>query len=105
MVQDENITNLAERTNLEVLAAGGIYALSKDIRVNPGVIYRAQHGGNSPTLRRLWKVPKHPPRPRLIINCSPATIARFHRARGDMTTGQFIETLLDVYDNMYELDY
>ena len=77
MVQDEKQINLAERTNLEILAAGGIYALSKDINVNPGVIHRAQHGGNSPTLRRLWKVPKHPQRSRIIINCSPELVARF----------------------------
>ena len=94
---------LAMRAEFEIEQHGGIYGLSKATGVNPGVIWRVKNGGNSPTLRRLWKVPKHPPRPRLIINCPYETISRFHRARGDMTTGEYLEVLLDAADGIGEL--
>ena len=105
MVQDEKQVTLAERTNLEVLAAGGIYALSKDIGVNPGVIHRAQHGGNSPTLRRLWKIPKHPSRSRLIIDTTPAQIARFDLQRGNLPRRAYLDELLDGAEGVGGLDY
>ena len=90
---------LKQRAILEIQEHGSINALSKSIGVNPGVIYRVMHGGNSPTLRRLWDIPKNPPVPRLIINgCPPALKDRYEDARGEMTRPDFLEGLLDCWE-------
>ena len=90
---------LKQRAILEIQEHGSINALSKAIGVNPGVIYRVLHGGNSPTLRRLWDIPKNPPVPRLIINgCPPALKARYETARGEMSRTEYLGHLLDWYD-------
>ena len=97
---------LEERAILEIQEHGSINALSKSIGVNPGVIYRVMHGGNSPTLRRLWGIPKNPPVPRLIINgCPPSLKARYEDARGEMTRTDFLEGLLDLLDGVGKLRY
>ena len=70
---------------------------------NSGNVTHARNGDDSPACRRAWKIPKHPPRPRLIINCPYETISRFHHARGDMTTGEYLEVLLDAADGIGEL--
>jgi hypothetical protein len=90
---------LKQRAILEIQEHGSINALSKSIGVNPGVVYRVMHGGNSPTLRRLWDIPKNPPVPRLIINgCPPALKARYEDTRGEMSRPDFLGHLLDWYD-------
>jgi len=68
---------LRRRAETEIKKHGNLNKLSVAIGENPGVIWRVLKGGNSPTLRRLWKVPKHPPRSRLIIETDAETIARF----------------------------
>ena len=96
-----NNGNLVERAEIEIRKHGNINRLSKAIGVNPGVIYRAKKGGNSPTLRRLWGVPKHPPVPRLIINgCPPELKARFEAMCNelDMTRLEMLVELMDFYE-------
>ena len=60
-----------------------------------GLVYRALDGHESDTLRKEIGLRKWPKRSRLIINTTPATIARFHRLQGNMTTGQLLEVLMD----------
>ena len=96
---------LQERLEIELSKYDNPHQLAQDIGVNYGLIWRVLHGGESPLLRRKFKIPKHPPRPRLIINCPPAAIARFHRARGDITTGAYLEVLLDAADGVGTVDY
>jgi hypothetical protein len=71
---------LLRRLKTEITAHGNAHRLSIAIGINPGVIYRVLHGGNSPTLRRLWHIPKHPPRPRLIINSCPPELKEAYDA-------------------------
>ena len=86
---------------LEVKANNGIRATARAWGVTHGMIARALRGGNSPTLRRLWNIPKHPPMPRLIINsCPPALKQRFEQQRGDMSRVDYLTRLLDL-----EMDY
>ena len=68
-----------------------------------GLVYRALDGHESDTLRKEIGLRKWPKRSRLIINTTPATIARFHRARGEMTTGAYLEVLLDAVEGVGEL--
>ena len=85
---------------------GGIRAAAREWNVTHGMIARAIDGGNSPTLRRLWDIPKNPPVPRLIINgCPPALKARYETARGEMTRPDFLEGLLDLLDGVGKLRY
>ena len=70
-----------------------------------GLVYRALDGHESDTLRKEIGLRKWPKRSRLIINTTPATIARFHRARGEMTTGEYLDVLLDAVDGVGELEY
>ena len=95
---------LAQRAKYEAKRHKGIYGLSKAIGVNPGVIYRVMNGGNSPTLRRIWKIPKHPPRHRLIISCAPEAIARFDNQRGELTRAEWLERVLDMVDGVGEME-
>lgn len=89
------------RVNNEIERHGNINRLSLAIGVNPGVIYRVKNGGNSPTLRRLWDIPKNEPVPRLIINgCPPELKARYEKRRGDMSRAEFLEHLLDMHDGV-----
>jgi len=85
---------------------GGIRAAAREWNVTHGMIARAIDGGNSPTLRRLWDIPKNPPVPRLIINgCPPALKERYEDARGEMTRPDFLEGLLDLLDGVGKLRY
>jgi len=96
---------LKQRAILEIQEHGSINALSKSIGVNPGVIYRVMHGGNSPTLRRLWDIPKNPPVPRLIINgCPPALKAEYLGmcAEYDMTRPALLSDMMRVYNDTME---
>ena len=78
---------------------GGIRAAAREWNVTHGMIARVINGGNSPTLRRLWGIPKNPPVPRLIINgCPPALKARYETARGEMSRTEYLGHLLDWYD-------
>ena len=95
---------LAQRANFEIERHGSINAVSMATGVNPGVIWRVKNGGNSPTLRRLWKVTKHPPRSRLVIDCPPALRARFDAARGDSTRREYLEQLLDLDCGVAEME-
>lgn len=94
---------LAARTKTEITKHGGIYALSKSINVNPGVIYRAKNGGNSPTLRKLWKVPKGKPRTRINIDTTPEIKQRFDSQRGAMSRAEYLARLLELANG--ELPY
>jgi hypothetical protein len=66
------------------------------------MIAKAANGVNSPTLRRLWNVPKHPPRKRLIIATDPL---RYDTLRGDMSRAEFLDALLDMWQGKAELRY
>jgi len=96
---------LKQRAILEIQEHGSINALSKSIGVNPGVIYRVMHGGNSPTLRRLWDIPKNPPVPRLIINgCPPELKAEYLEMcdEYDMTRPALLSDMMRVYNDTME---
>ena len=97
----DSITNLTlqQRAAYEV-EQHGIGGLSKTTGENPGTIYRVLHGGNSPTLRRLWNVRKHPRRVRLTIDCTPEMIRRFDSQCGDMTRQDYLTWLLDLSDGV-----
>jgi len=85
---------------------GGIRAAARAWGKTHGMIARAINGGNSPTLRRLWDIPKNPPVPRLIINgCPPALKERYETARGEMSRTDFLEGLLDLLDGVGKLRY
>ncbi len=89
---------LAQRAKYEIGRYGTILALSNELGVNPGVIYRVKKGGNSPTLRRIWKIPKHEPRPRLCIDVdSRETIALFDKLRGGFSRSEFLDELMASY--------
>ena len=84
----------------------GIRAAARAWNVTHGMIARVINGGNSPTLRRVWDIPKNPPVPRLIINgCPPSLKARYEDARGEMTRPDFLEGLLDLLDGVGKLRY
>ena len=68
-----------------------------------GLVYRALDGHESDTLRKEIGLRKWPKRSRLIINTTPAAIARFHEQCGDMTTGEYLEVLLDAVEGVGEL--
>ena len=70
-----------------------------------GLVYRGLDGHESDTLRQQIGLRKWPKRSRLIINAPPATIARFHRLRGEMTTGKYLDVLLDGMEEIRELEY
>jgi len=95
---------LAERTKYEIKQHGSIYGLSQATGVNPGVIYRVKEGGESPTLRRLWKVPKHPKRTRLMVSCSQKTIDRYDSQRGKQSRREYLNELLDMADGEMEME-
>jgi hypothetical protein len=84
---------LLKRTKLEIAKHGNLNRLSIAIGVNPGVIYRVLRGGNSPTLRRLWGIPKHPPRPRLIVEIDPARFDNQRAAHG-MSRAEYVVYLM-----------
>ena len=96
--------DLRRRVKLEIEQHGSINRLSKATGVNPGVIHRVKNGGNSPTLRRLWKIPKNEPVPRLIINnCPPEIKAQFEAQRGELSR---VEHLVNLMRRDYgELEY
>ena len=80
------------------------YQMARSIGVNPGLIHRALNGGDSPTLRRKFKIPKHPKRARLNIDTDEETIARFDNQRGELTRAEWLERLLDVGDGVGEME-
>jgi len=69
------------------------------------MVARAAKGGNSPTLRRLWGIPKHPPRSRLIMNCPDELKERFDTLRTEMSRAEFLDALLDCWQGRAELPY
>ena len=86
---------LLRRTKLEIAKHGNLNRLSIAIGVNPGVIYRVLRGGNSPTLRRLWGIPKHKRRPRLNIEIDPARFDA-QRAEHGMSRAEYVVYLMDL---------
>ena len=97
---------LQERANLEIMKHNGMRAAGRYWDVSHSIIGKAANGGNSPTLRRLWDIPKNEPVPRLIINgFSPEQKARFERMRGEIPRAEFQEHLMDWYEFEGELPY
>ena len=79
---------------------GGIRAAAREWNVTHGMIARAIDGGNSPTLRRLWDIPKNPPVPRLIINGCPPELKAEYLAMCvdyDMTRVELLSDMIEVY--------
>lgn len=102
MTNDE----LKLRTKLEVDRAGSLIALARETGEYPGTIHRVlYYGGNSPTLRRIWKIPKHERRARISIDCPPDAIARYDAQRGDLSRREWLTVLLDLADGVGELTY
>ena len=87
---------LQQKAVLEIARYGTIRALAEAIDVNPGLIHRAKVGGNSPTLRKVWNMPKYPYRPRLNIEVSPELKARFDAQRGTMSRSEYLKRLLEL---------
>ena len=81
----------------------GIRPAARYLGVNPGIVYNVLQGGDSPTLRRIWKIPKHPKRPRLIVRCTQETIERYDAQRGDMSRREWLERLIDLGDGLEEV--
>ena len=80
------------------------YRMAVDNGWSYGLVYRVLNGGDSPTLRRQIGISKHPKRYRLIVNCSPDTIARFDAQRGDMSRREWLERLIDLSDGIGEME-
>jgi len=96
---------LLRRTKLEIAEHGNLNRLSIAIGVNPGVIYRVLRGGNSPTLRRLWGIPKHPPLPRLIINNCPLELKTIYDemcTEYGLTRPELLRDMMRVYNDTME---
>jgi len=93
---ERNNEKLRKRAILERGQYSTIAAMEKETGVNRGTIFRVIYEkGNSPGLRRLWGIPKHPRRVRLTINCTEEYLARFDYLRGEMTRNEFLAMLLD----------
>ena len=91
---------LKQRAIYEAATHGSIRAAARANGITHGMIASAIKGGNSPTLRRIWKIPKHEPRHRLIISCSQETIARFDAQRGERTRQEWLDVLIDIGDGI-----
>jgi hypothetical protein len=74
-----------------------------EANINAGHITLARQGEDSRMLRRAWKIPKYPSRPRLIISCPPELSARFHAQRGDTPPAVHLADLMDLKDGIGEL--
>ena len=85
---------LRRRANTEIEKHGGIRGAARHEGVTHGMVARVRHGGNSPTLRRKWGIPKHPPRTRLNIKATVATIAAFDEQRGPQSRADYLLYLL-----------
>ena len=100
MTNDE----LLQRTKLEVKRAGSVMAVARATGEHPGTVHRVlYYGGNSPTLRRIWKIPKHTRRTRLTVSCTQETIERYDAQRGDMSRREWLERLIDLGDGIGEV--
>ena len=96
---------LAMYAEAVIAELGGVRPAARAYGIaNSGNVTHARNGNDSPACRRAWKIPKHPQRPRLIINASPALIARFHQLQGNMTTGQCLEKLVDKAEGVGRLE-
>ena len=95
---------MAQRANFEVKQMGSINKVAQRYGVNPSMVWRVLHGGNSPTLRRIWKIPKHEPRPRLCIDCHPALIERFDDMRKGRGRAELLCDLMDLADGLGQLE-
>ena len=82
----------------------GIRPAARELGVNPGIVYHVLQGGDSPTLRRKWKIRKHERRVRLTIDCDAATVARYDELREGVTRREFLDTLMDYYDGFGEME-
>lgn len=97
---------LAMYAEAVIAEMGGVRPAARAYGIaNSGNVTHARKGNDSPACRRAWKIPKHPPRHRLIINCPPATIARFHEQRGDATMGECLDKLMDRAEGIAPLEY
>lgn len=96
---------LRKRAILEEDEHGGIRPAARYWNITHGMIATAINGGNSPTLRRLWGIPKHPPRHRLTIDCPPELKARFDQLRGEQSRADFMLDLLDCWQGQALLRY
>ena len=72
--------------------------------MNPGLIVHVLKGNESPTLRKILGVRKHPQRTRLTIDTDAATVKRFDRLRQDLTRRDFLILLLDNIDGFAEME-
>ena len=84
---------------------GGIRAAARAWGKTHGMIARAIDGGNSPTLRRLWDIPKNPSVPRLIINGCPPELKAEYLAMCvdyDMTRPALLSDMMRVYNDTME---
>lgn len=81
----------------------GIRPCARKLGVNPGMVANVLNGGDSPTLRRLLQVRKHPRRTRLVIDTDAATVTRYDYQRGNLTRREYLEELLDLADGIGEV--
>ena len=96
---------LRRRAILESEIHGGDRAAARHWGITHGPISRARHGGNSPTLRRLWKIPKHPPLDRLIINnCPPELKAIYDEMCSEygLSRAELLKDMIAVYNDTME---
>ena len=84
---------------------GSYRIAAKKLGINSAYFTFALQGKIYPRLLKALNVTIARPRPRLIINASPALIARFHALQGDMTTGRCLEVLMDKAEGVGELVY
>ena len=95
---------LRRRAILESEIHGGDRAAARHWGITHGPISRARHGGNSPTLRRLWKIPKHEKRGRLTIQDPTGELtAAMDSQRGSQSREDYQRHLLAL--DRGELDY
>ena len=77
---------------------GGIRPCARFFDCNPGIVANVLDGGDSPTLRRLLQVRKHPQRSRLVVDCDKATVTRFDCQRGNLSRREYLDELMDLAD-------
>ena len=84
---------------------GSYRIAAKKLGINSAYFTFALQGKIYPRLLKALNVTIARPRSRLIINTTPATIARFHHQRGNATTGEHLEALMDKNEGIGKLDY
>ena len=87
-------------TEAAISQLGGVCKVASAYGVNSGNVTHARNGEESRIMRRVWKLPKRKPRPRLIVSCSEEMKQRYDTMRGELSRGEYLTELLDLAEGL-----